>query len=59
MRASHRLAEIMYQKTAGQHPPQGEPGKTSGPSNGGAKQESGKKEDEVIDAEYVDMDKNE
>ncbi len=59
MRASHKLAEIMYQKTAGQNPPHGEPGKTSGPSDGGAKQGSGKKEDEVIDAEYVDMDKNE
>ena len=59
MRASHKLAEIMYQKTAGQNPPHEEPGKTSGPSDGGAKQGSGKKEDEVIDAEYVDMDKNE
>ncbi len=59
MKASHRLAEIMYQKTASQNPSQGEPGKTSGPSGGGAQQESGKKEDEVIDAEYVDMDKNE
>jgi molecular chaperone DnaK len=57
-RASHKLAEIMYQKTAGQHPPQGEPG-GGGPSASDAKQESGKKEDEVIDAEYVDMDKNE
>jgi molecular chaperone DnaK len=55
-RASHRLAEIMYQKTASQTPPpQGDAG--GGPSGGGAK--SGKKEDEVIDAEYVDMDKNE
>jgi molecular chaperone DnaK len=59
MRASHKLAEIMYQKTAGQNPPHDEPGKTSGPSDSGAKQGSGKKEDEVIDAEYVDMDKNE
>ena len=59
MRASHKLAEIMHQKTAGQNPPHGEPGKTSGPSDSGTKQGSGKKEDEVIDAEYVDMDKNE
>jgi molecular chaperone DnaK len=58
-KASHRLAEIMYQKSAGQHPPQGEPGAESGPSGDNAKQASGKKEDEVIDAEYVDMDKNE
>ncbi|MBN1566742.1 MAG: molecular chaperone DnaK [Acidobacteria bacterium] len=57
-RASHRLAEIMYQKTAGQGP-QGAPGGASGPSGAEARQESGKKEDEVIDAEYVDMDKNE
>ncbi len=58
-RASHRLAEIMYQKTASQTPPHGETGGGAGPAGGGAKQGSGKKEDEVIDAEYVDMDKNE
>jgi molecular chaperone DnaK len=55
--ASHRLAEIMYQKTTSQAPPQGGAGGDT--SGGGPKQESGKKEDEVIDAEYVDMDKNE
>jgi molecular chaperone DnaK len=55
-KASHRLAEIMYQKTAGQAPPQGNAGAgASGTESKGA----GKKEDEVIDAEYVDMDKNE
>ncbi len=51
----------MYQKTAAQTPPPG-----SGPAGGGATggtpgQEpggAGKKEDEVIDAEYVDMDDN-
>jgi molecular chaperone DnaK len=58
-KASHRLAEIMYQKTAGQQPPQGGPNSGAGPSASGTKSESGKKEDEVIDAEYVDMDKNE
>jgi len=58
-RASHRLAEIMYQKSAGQQPPHGETGGSAEPSSGGSKQASGKKEDEVIDAEYVDMDKNE
>jgi molecular chaperone DnaK len=57
-RASHRLAEIMYQKTAGQQSPQGEARSDTSPGDGG-KQEAGKKEDEVIDAEYVDMDKNE
>ena len=57
-RESHRLAEGMYQKTAGQAPPQGEAagGGQTGP---GAGTDAGKKEDEVIDAEYVDMDKNE
>lgn len=58
-RSSHRLAEIMYQKTAGQAPPHGAPGGGTGPTGTGAGSESGKKEDEVIDAEYVDMDKNE
>jgi molecular chaperone DnaK len=58
-KASHRLAEIMYQKTAGQSAPHSEPG-GGGPSGSEPKQGSGKKEDEVIDAEYVDMDnKNE
>jgi molecular chaperone DnaK len=54
-KASHRLAEVMYQKTAGQAAPGGE----AGPSGAEASQEPGKKDDEVIDAEYVDMDKNE
>jgi molecular chaperone DnaK len=56
-RASHHLAEAMYQKTAGQAPPREAAGGT-GSSGAGARQGSGKKEDEVIDAEYVDMDKN-
>ncbi len=47
-RASHKLAEVMYQKTQAQSPPTGE-----GPSEGKTAE---KKEDEVIDAEYVDMD---
>jgi molecular chaperone DnaK len=58
-KASHHLAEIMYQKTAGQQAQHEGPGGASGFSDSGAKQDSGKKEDEVIDAEYVDMDKNE
>ena len=56
--ASHRLAEIMYQKSAEQQPPPGEAGGGAAPGEG-SKQGTGKKEDEVIDAEYVDMDKNE
>jgi molecular chaperone DnaK len=58
-RASHRLAEIMYQKTASQNPPHGGAGGADVHSGGDAKQGSGKKDDDVIDAEYVDMDKNE
>jgi molecular chaperone DnaK len=58
-KASHHLAEIMYQKTAGQQGPHEGPGGGPGFASSGAKPDSGKKEDEVIDAEYVDMDKNE
>jgi len=58
-RASHLLAEIMYQKTAGQNPPHGDASGGAGQSGGESKQGSGKKDDDVIDAEYVDMDKNE
>jgi len=47
-RASHKLAEVMYQKTAGQTPPPGA-GEAAGAGKKG-------KEEEVIDAEYVDMD---
>ncbi|MBP1602157.1 MAG: hypothetical protein H6Q06_2308, partial [Acidobacteria bacterium] len=44
------------QKASAGHAPQG--GETSGPGAGTASESkaSGKKEDEVIDAEYVDMD---
>ena len=55
--ASHRLAEAMYQKTAGRTNPQGEAGAAAGET--GDTPEGGNKEDEVIDAEYVDMDKKE
>jgi len=44
--ASHKLAEMMYQKTAGQAQQAGT----------GAKTRTGKQDDEVIDAEYVDVD---
>jgi molecular chaperone DnaK len=51
-RSSHRLAEVMYQKTAG---PTGEGGGgAQGPA--GEAHGGGKKEEEVIDAEYVDVD---
>jgi len=57
-KASHRLAEIMYQKTAGQAQQQGDEGTSTEDAPGEQKQDENK-EDEVIDAEYVDMDKNE
>jgi molecular chaperone DnaK len=52
--ASHKLAEVMY-KTA-QTPPEGAPGagpQAGAPQNGAAQQE--KKDEGVIDAEYVDV----
>ena len=51
MKASHKLAEVMYQKTASQQPPQDGPFADAGG-------DAGKKDDDVIDAEYVDVDKN-
>ena len=53
MEASHKLAEVMYKAT--QTPPAGAPG--AGPQ-AGAPQEDGtkeKKDEGVIDAEYVDV----
>jgi molecular chaperone DnaK len=55
--ASHRLAEVMYQKTAAQAQQQGDAGADTGEP--GESSEDSNKEDEVIDAEYVDMDKKE
>ncbi len=52
-KASHKLAEAMYQKTT-QAPPPGAGAAGSGPKTDAGK----KKEDEVIDAEYVDVDDN-
>ena len=54
MKASHKLAEAMYQKTTSQTPPPGSDAGGSGPKSDAGK----KKEDEVIDAEYVDGDEN-
>jgi molecular chaperone DnaK len=53
-KASHKLAEAMYQKTTQQPPPGAGAGAGTGPKDDGAK----KKDDEVIDAEYVDVDEN-
>ncbi len=54
MKASHKLAEAMYQKTTAQTPPPGSDAGGPGPKSDAGK----KKEDEVIDAEYVDVDEN-
>ncbi|MGZ4788582.1 MAG: Hsp70 family protein, partial [Terriglobales bacterium] len=54
--ASHKLAEQMYKATAGQAQPG--PGPQSGPMPGatdGAPHQEQKKEEGVIDAEYVDV----
>ena len=51
--ASHKLAEAMYKASAPQGQPQGAP--SAGPTPGG--EPAGQKKDEgVIDAEYVDVD---
>jgi molecular chaperone DnaK len=60
-RASHRLAEVMYQKTAGQQQAPPFSSSKGGAGTGGGTQPksgTGKKEEEVIDAEYVDVDEN-
>jgi molecular chaperone DnaK len=53
-RSSHKLAEAMYQKTAG--PQQAGQGTGAAPGGGATGTSSGKKDDDVIDAEYVDVD---
>ena len=55
--ASHRLAEVMYQSApqGGQEPPPDDPeGSSEGTSSEGTSE--GQPDDEVIDAEYVDVD---
>jgi molecular chaperone DnaK len=52
--ASHKLAEAMYKSTSAQTPPSGGPAPDgTGEAAGGAEQ---KKDEGVIDAEYVDVD---
>ncbi len=53
-KASHKLAEVMYKQTTAQQPPPGSGPRGEEAKTGGDK----KKEDEVIDAEYVDVDDN-
>ncbi len=52
-KASHRLAEVLYQKTASTGPQAPGDGGSSGPSGAGATG-PGKGDDDVIDAEVVD-----
>ncbi len=56
--ASHKLAEAMYKATAAQGAAPGGPSEPAagGPSDGGSAGAGQKKEGEVIDAEYVDVD---
>ena len=51
--ASHKLAEAMYKATSAQQPP---PGGPAPGGNGEAHAEQQKKDEGVIDAEYVDVD---
>jgi molecular chaperone DnaK len=53
-KATHKLAEVMYQQAA-QAPP---PGAGTGTDGGQPSSASAPKEGEVIDAEYVDVDEN-
>ena len=53
--ASHRLAEAMYKATAQQQPPGGAPG-GDGDGAGATDQSQQKPKDNVVDAEFVDVD---
>jgi molecular chaperone DnaK len=53
-KASHKLAEVMYQQTSGAAPGDAPGGEASGGGSGSA---PGEGEGDVIDAEYVDVDK--
>ena len=51
---SHKLAEAMYAKTSGgQGGPQ--PGAGEGSGQAGSRQASGKKDDDVVDADFEDV----
>jgi molecular chaperone DnaK len=54
MNVSHKLAEAMYAKTAGSP---GGPGADSGAGDAGAGQASGKKDDDVVDADFEEVKK--
>ncbi len=58
MNLSHKLAEAMYAKTAGPQGGQGGPGgPDAGAGHGGAEQASGKKDDDVVDADFEEVKK--
>jgi len=58
MNISHKLAEAMYAKTAGTQGGQGGPGgPDAGAQPGGAGQTSGKKDDDVVDADFEEVKK--
>jgi len=52
MNVSHKLAEAMYAKTSGG---QGGPGAAGGAQQEGGEQASGKKNDDVVDADFEDV----
>ena len=55
-RVSHRIAEALYQQQAGSAAAGGEAGSQPGGTTGGAATGSGAGTDDVIDAEYIDVD---
>jgi molecular chaperone DnaK len=55
MNVSHKLAEAMYAKTSGHGGPQADGGRGAG--NGGFEQPSGKKDDDVVDADFEEVKK--
>jgi molecular chaperone DnaK len=58
MNISHKLAEAMYAKTAGTQGGQGgHGGQEAGAGPGGAGQASGKKDDDVVDADFEEVKK--
>ena len=56
MNLSHKLAEAMYAKTAGPQGGQGDPGGAdAGAGQGAAGQASGKKDEDVVDADFEEV----
>ena len=56
LKASHRMAELMYQQASAERGAGSSPGAGSDPSPGNSRSSGSTKEGEVIDAEYVDVD---